>query len=138
MYRIKVNFIVLICFSFLGCRKNESGSGGKAKISGYVEFTGKIGSINVTNARVYRSTVVYIKYGATSFPGIDELLYDGQQNVDTLGNFSFGSMFEGNYYLYARGFYTDSNDSTYLVTGGIQVNITNRKANLNYDIAVTP
>lgn len=121
---------------FFGCRKNESASGGKAQINGFVELTGTINGIYVSNARISRNTVVYIKYGATSFPGTDISQYDNQQNVDSKGNFNFGLMFEGSYYLYATGDYIDGYGYTYSVSGGTQVNITTRKANLNYDIAV--
>ena len=138
MVKYKIYFVFLLCFVLFGCRKNESASGGKASISGFVEFTGIINGIYVSNAHISRNTVVYIKYDATTFPGTDVSQYDSQQNVDSKGNFNFGLMFEGNYYLYATGDYIDGYGYSYAVSGGTQVNITSRKANLNYDIAVKP
>ncbi|HEX7413269.1 MAG TPA: hypothetical protein VF411_04420 [Bacteroidia bacterium] len=129
MNRFLVIMIPLLCLVFMGCRKNTAGSGGKASISGYVEYQGN---------RVYRNTVVFIKYGASSFPGTDVSQYDSQQNVDAQGNYNFATMFIGSYYLYARGNYIDANGFILNLTGGIQVNITDKKQNLNYDIAVHP
>ena len=137
MAKYKIYFVFLSCLILLGCRKNASGSGGKAQITGYVELTGVVDGINVNGARINRNTVVFIKYGATSFPGTDISQYDSQQNVDSKGNFDFGLMFEGSYYLYATGDYFDVNGFYYSVSGGTQVNINTRKANLNYDIAVS-
>ena len=135
--KYKVCLILPFCFVFSGCRKNASGSGGKAQITGYVELTGVVDGINVNQARISNNTVVYIKYGATSFPGTDVSQYDSQHNVDYKGNFDFGLMFEGNYYLYVTGDYFAPNSYYYAVAGGTQVNINTRKANLNYDIAVS-
>ena len=139
MLTYKTCLLSLLCLILLGgCRKNEEASGGKAQISGFVEFTGTINGYPVSGARISRNTVVYIKYGATSFPGTDLSQYDNQQNVDSKGNFDFGTMFIGSYYLYATGVYIENNGFQTNVAGGVQVNITNRKANLNYDIAVLP
>lgn len=127
MLNYKIYFLLLLPIIFFGCRKNASGSGGKAQINGFVEYQGN---------KVSKNTVVYIKYGATSFPGTDISQYDSQQNVDSQGNFVFGTLFEGDYYLYATGSYIDSYNFIKTVTGGIHVTISTRKANLNYDIAV--
>lgn len=128
MNRLLIIMIPLLCVVFMGCRKNTAGSGGKASIAGYVEYQGN---------RVYRNTVVFIKYGSTSFPGTDVSQYDSQQNVDAQGNFNFATMFMGDYYLYARGSYIDPNTGFILnLTGGIQVSITNKKQNVNNNIAV--
>jgi hypothetical protein len=136
----KYKFLILASclLLLLGCRTNTQGSGGKAQIAGFVEFTGIVDGVYVTNARITTATTVFIKYGATSFPGVDISQYDSQQNVDSKGNFVFSTMFEGSYYLYATGIYVESNGFQHKVAGGVQVNITSRKANLNYDIAVVP
>jgi hypothetical protein len=136
MNKYKVCYVFLICLVFLGCRKNESASGGKASINGFVELTGTVNGVYVNGARISRNTVVYIKYDATSFPGSDVSQYDSQQNVDSKGNFNFQLMFKGSYYLYAIGDYFDANGYYYQVAGGTQVNINTRKATLNYDIGV--
>ncbi|MHB8260063.1 MAG: hypothetical protein ACYDCN_08130 [Bacteroidia bacterium] len=138
MKRLLVIIIPLWCLLFLGCRKNAQGSGGKASISGYVELTGTVDGNYIVNARVYRQTVVYIKYGATSFPGVDPSQYDSQQNVDAQGNFNFATMFMGDYYLYATGYYILPNGFIAHLTGGIQVSITNRKQSVNNNIPVNP
>jgi hypothetical protein len=138
MIKYKIYFVSLLCLVFLGCRKNESASGGKAQINGYVELTGTVNGVYLYNKRISAGTTVFIKYGATSFPGTDISQYDSQQNVGANGTFDFSLMFEGNYYLYVTGYYVDGYGYTYPVSGGIQVNINTRKANLNYDIAVVP
>ncbi|HXD92311.1 MAG TPA: hypothetical protein VNX01_03820, partial [Bacteroidia bacterium] len=92
MVNYRICFVFLLCVILFGCRKNESASGGKAAINGFVEFTGIINGIYVSNVRISRGTVVYIKYDATSFPGTDISQYDSQQNVDAKGNFNFQLM----------------------------------------------
>ena len=136
MIKYLICSLLLLAFILSGCRMNESASGGKASIYGFVELTGTVNGYQVSGARISNQTTVYIKYGATSFPGTDPSQYDSQQNVDSKGNFNFGTMFMGSYYLYAVGYYVDKNLFVYHVAGGTQVNITTRKANLNYDIAV--
>lgn len=137
MAKCKICFVFLSCVILLGCRKNESASGGKASINGFVELTGIVNGVYVNSARINRNTVVYIKYDATSFPGTDPSQYDNQQTVDSKGNFNFQLMFKGSYYLYATGDYFDASGYYYQVAGGTQVNINTRKATLNYDIAVS-
>jgi len=136
MGRIKIYFVVLLCVSLLGCKTDKFAKGGKAQIYGYVEFTGTIKGINVSNARIYTNTNVYMKYGATSYAGSDVTQYDTLVTTDTQGNYDFGTMYEGNYYLLAVGNYVDSKNNSYPMTGGLEVKVTSRKQKCNFNISV--
>jgi hypothetical protein len=124
MFKYKILSLLLVCLFFLGCKKNATG--GKASVTGFVIFNG---------ARVTPCTV-YIKYGATTSPGVDPTQYDSQQNVDGTGTFTFASLYPGDYYLFAIGHYTTSLGYE-VVTGGTHVNIPHTKSTVNYDIATT-
>jgi hypothetical protein len=47
---------------------------------------------------------VYLKKGATTWPGPDSTLYEFHVNADNEGNCEFTHLFPGNYYLYAHGY----------------------------------
>ncbi len=79
-----------------------------------------------------------MKYGATSYAGSDVTQYDTLVSVDSNGNYDFGTMYEGDYYLLAAGNYIDSQNSSVPVTGGIKVKITSRKQKCNFNIDVAP
>lgn len=126
MSKYKIYTLFFLLLIFIGCKKE--GTGGKAQISGFVVYN---------NARV-ANAVVYIKYGATSSPGINPTDYDSQLTADAGGNFIFGSMTPGNYYLYAIGHATDPKYGFLInVAGGTAANIPHTKSNVNYDIATT-
>ena len=123
--KYKIYSILFLILIFTGCRKNETG--GKAQVTGFVIYNG---------VRV-PSTTVYIKYGATQFAGSDPTTYDSQQTTDAQGNFTFSTLFEGNYYLYALGYYVDPSTGYQThVVGGTEVVIPHQKSSVNYDIAV--
>jgi hypothetical protein len=124
MSKYKIYSILFLFIIFAGCRKNETG--GKGQISGFVVYNG---------FRVPAS-VVYIKYGATQSPGTDPIDYDSQQTADSQGNFVFGSMFEGDYYLYTIGNYSTVYGFQ-KVTGGVHAIIPHQKSSVNFDIATT-
>jgi hypothetical protein len=114
--------VIFLFILFTSCKKNAVG--GKAQVTGFVEFNGS----RIPNA------IVYIKYGATTSPGEDPTQYDSQQTADGTGTFTFASLYPGNYYLYAIGHYVTQLGYEQ-VTGGTQVNIPHTKSSVNYDIA---
>jgi hypothetical protein len=120
----KILLLFVITFAFFGCKKE--GPGGKAKVSGNVAHHG---------AAIPGATV-YIKYGATDFPGTDISLYERSYAVDQNGNYAIGSLVKGDYYLYAVGFDTDSQGITEKLTGGVAISLS-KKENKQQDIAVT-
>jgi len=125
MNKYKIYSVFFLFLILISCKKE--GTGGKAQITGFVVYN----NVRIANA------VIYIKYGTSTSPGSNPAFYDSQQTADSQGNFTFGSMVTGNYYLYAIGHYTDPN--SYLgsknVTGGTAVNIPHTKSTVNYDIA---
>jgi hypothetical protein len=127
MSKYKIYSVFFLFLIFIGCKKE--GTGGKAQISGFVVYNGN----RVPGA------VIYIKYGATTSPGSNPAIYDSQQTSDSQGNFSFGSLTTGNYYLYAIGHYTIPNQNLgpINVSGGTAANIPHTKSTVNYDIAAT-
>ncbi len=125
MFKYKVLTVLFVCLIFLSCKKN--GMGGKAQVSGYVIYNG----VKISN------TVIYIKYGATSSAGTDPTQYDSQHTTDALGNFTFASLYPGDYFLYAIGEYNDPHYGFQKVTGSVQVNIPHTKSSVNYNITLS-
>ena len=99
-----------IIFFTSGCKKNQLG--GKSLIEGKV----------VHHSKAVAEATVYIKMGATEFPGDDISKYDFEVTADAGGNFKVESLYKGDYYLYAIG-----KDFTvpppWLVKGGIPVKL---------------
>jgi hypothetical protein len=123
MNKHKICGVFFLFLIFIGCKKE--GTGGKAQISGFVIYNGN----RIPGA------VVYIKYGATKSPGNNPTFYDSQQTADSQGNFVFGSLNPGNYYLYATGEYSTSIGFK-TVSGTSAAFIPHTKSSVNYDIAV--
>ncbi|MBL7890078.1 MAG: carboxypeptidase regulatory-like domain-containing protein [Bacteroidia bacterium] len=123
--KIKViKYILLfavISFSTVSCKKE--GPGGKSSISGVVEHHGA----------AIPNSVVYIKYGATDFPGAAVSAYDAQVTADASGNYKFDGLRKGDYYLYGVGY---DNAVVAPVTGGVGVRLrTNEDKSI--DVPVT-
>ena len=118
-------YIAIIClaaiftFTFSSCKKE--GTGGKSKVSGNVKHHQEL----IPNA------IVYIKYGATEFPGADVSQYDDQITSDTNAHFEFDGLQKGDYYLYGVG--VDGGD---IVVGGIGIKL-RRNEDLDSDVPVT-
>ena len=112
---------IILLFSFGSCKKE--GTGGKSSVSGNVKHHQEL----IPNA------IVYIKYGATEFPGADVSVYDDKVTSDVNANFEFKDLQKGDYYLYGIGYdFTGS----YSVVGGIGVALKRNQSTIN-DIPVT-
>lgn len=111
---MKYIITLLIAFSlslfFIGCKKNELG--GNCVIQGKVTH----------HSKAIAEATVYVKMGATEFPGDDISKYDFEVTADASGNFKVESLYRGEYYLYSVG-----KDFTvpapWLVKGGIPVQL---------------
>ncbi len=107
-----IALIVVISLSlfFFGCKKNELG--GKCVIEGKVTH----------HSKAIAEATVYVKMGATEFPGDDISKYDFEVTADASGNFKVESLYRGEYYLYSVG-----KDFTvpapWLVKGGVPVQL---------------
>lgn len=113
--------ISLLLLVFVSCKKE--GTGGKSSISGIVEHHGA----------AIPNSVVYIKYGATDFPGTAVSAYDAQVTADASGNYKFDGLRKGDYYLYGVGY---DNAVVAPVTGGVGVRLrTNEDKSI--DVPVT-
>ncbi|MCW3086503.1 MAG: hypothetical protein JWP12_3869 [Bacteroidetes bacterium] len=114
-------FCVIALFTFFSCHKE--GTGGKSSVSGTVKHH----SAPIPNC------IVYIKYGATEFPGTDVSLYDASVTADAAAHYEFKELQKGDYFLYGVGF-----DPTgpYNVTGGIGIKLKRNQA-LTSDVPVT-
>lgn len=116
-----VFFVAIFIFTISSCKKE--GTGGKSSVSGNVKHHTKL----IPNA------IVYIKYGATEFPGADVSTYDDQVTSDINANFEFKDLQKGDYYLYGVGYdFTGS----YTVVGGIGLTLKRDESSIN-DIPVT-
>lgn len=110
-----------ISLAFSACKKE--GVGGKSSVNGNVKHHSKL----IPNA------IVYIKYGATEFPGADISLYDDKVTSDTNAHYEFKDLEKGDYFLYGVG--TDL-AGPYTVVGGVAVKLKRNKASTN-DVPVT-
>jgi hypothetical protein len=114
-------FSAFLLFIFWSCKKNEAG--GKAQIQGTVAH----------HSKVIGNALVYIKYGATEFPGKTYSDYDTYVKADAGGNYSF-NCYKGDYFLYAVGI--DSLAGPKQVDGGVPVHIRAKEV-VKADIAVS-
>ncbi len=124
MKKIKSSILFLSFASFLlliSCHKE--GTGGKSMVNGYVKHHNSI----IPNC------VVYIKYGATEFPGTNTANYDASVTADANGRYEFSGLRKGNYYLYGLGY---DNSISEVVKGGISVKLKYNKIN-TIDVLVT-
>lgn len=111
----------IMAFTFTSCHKE--GTGGHSSVSGNVKHHTKL----IPNA------VVYIKYGATEFPGTDVSLYDDHVTSDANAHYEIKGLRKGDYYLYGVGY---DNALMLQVTGGIGIKLKYNKASVN-DVPVT-
>lgn len=112
--------MTIVLFTITSCKKD--GTGGTATIKGYVAHH----SIKIPNA------TVYIKYGATEFPGADVSSYSSSVKADGNGYYEIKNLRKGNYFLYGVGY-----DPAFVanVYGGIPISLRNKEA-VEADIAV--
>jgi hypothetical protein len=125
---LNFNKSLIICLSAIliiattACHKD--GSGGKNSINGYVKHHDKV----IPNA------TVYIKYGATEFPGTNVSNYDASVTADANAYYEIKDLYRGDYYLYGVGY--DSNIGL-PVSGGIAVKIKYNKKTTTINVPVT-
>jgi len=112
---------IVLVIAFGSCKKE--GTGGKSKVSGNVKHHTKL----IPNA------IVYIKYGATEFPGTSISVYDDQVTADVNANFEFDGLQKGDYYLYGVG-YDDAIMEQ--VVGGVGIKL-RRNESITSDVPVT-
>lgn len=120
-YVLLFSTILIFLISFSSCKKE--GTGGKSKVSGNVKHHTKL----IPNA------IVYIKYGATEFPGTSISVYDDQVTADTNAHFEFDGLQKGDYYLYGVG-YDDAIMEQ--VVGGVGIKL-RRNESITSDVPVT-
>jgi hypothetical protein len=99
-----LSLLFVLSVSITSCRKE--GTGGKSSVSGSVKHHSKL----IPNA------VVYIKYGATEFPGSNVALYDASVTADANAHYEFKDLRKGDYYLYGVGY---DNTIMEIVSGGV-------------------
>jgi len=105
---IFILFALLLSGVTSACHK--AGPGGNSSVSGTVKHH----SLPIPNC------IVYIKYGATEFPGTDVSIYDNHVTADANAHYEFTSLYKGNYFLYGVGF---DNTIMQTVTGGIGIKL---------------
>ena len=117
----KVVVVIVFITTVSSCHKE--GGGGKSTVNGYVTHHGK----------VIPHAIVYIKYGATEFPGADVSSYDASLTTDVYSHYEFDDLRMGNYYLYGLGY---DNDIMQTVAGGVGVKLKYDKTT-HIDVPVT-
>jgi hypothetical protein len=116
-----VMIALLLTLTMVACKKE--GRGGKSSVNGTVKHH----SLPIPNA------VVYIKYGASEFPGADISKYDASVTSDANAHYEFKELQKGDYYLYGVGY---DNSIMQNVAGGIGIKLKRNKATTT-DIPVT-
>ena len=120
---IERSLLVLLPIILITSACHKEGIGGKSSISGTVYH----------HTRPIPYTKVYIKYGATEFPGTDSTSYDDHTTADINANYAFHNLRMGNYYLYGVGY----DNAIFLpVTGGVGVKLKYDKS-VSLDVPVT-
>ena len=125
LFNVKILFIYCTAIVFItisgSCKKN--GIGGSGSLSGLVKH----------HAKPIPNAVVYIKYGASEFPGADVSLYDDHSTSNGDAHYEINNLRKGDYYLYGVGFDYSINQK---VTGGIGVSLGNKESK-SVDVPVT-
>ena len=114
---------LLLSFIIFCTACHKEGTGGKSGVSGTVRH----------HAAPIPACVVYIKYGATEFPGTDVSKYDAHVTADANAHYEFTGLQKGNYYLYGVGY---DPAGPYPVTGGIGIKL-KKNQSLATDVPVT-
>lgn len=110
--KTKIIIAVLSILLLAACKKD--GTGGKSSIKGYVAHH----SVKIPNA------TVYIKYGATDFPGADVSVYNASVQADATGYYEINNLLKGNYYVYGVGYDPNISENVY---GGLPVKLRNKE-----------
>lgn len=89
----------LLLVTFSGCRKETVNPDGKIIVEGTLRLrvTAVHHSWGVPGIRIY------LKKGATEFPGYDPAVYDFSIQADNEGVATFDKLYPGKYFLYAQG-----------------------------------
>lgn len=126
----KIIFTAALSFVVLSCKKNDDINGGGAVIEGDAIVYGQV----MHHFNVLPNIKVWIKKGATSFPGQDSTLYDSYQVSDASGFVRFDHLANDSYYFYARGF---DQGVWSEVSGYVPFSIDNRPGEVKeYDVTI--
>jgi hypothetical protein len=98
----------LVMIFMSSCHKE--GTGGKSSISGYVKH----------HELLIPGSMVYIKFGATEFPGTDVSKYDAFVPTGADAHYEFNNLRKGDYYLYGVGY---DNSISSPVSGGVGIKL---------------
>ncbi|MGQ0827389.1 MAG: hypothetical protein ACT4ON_03225 [Bacteroidota bacterium] len=121
-YRI-IGYCLIILIGMLAFSCTKEGTGGKSTVSGFVMHHSE---------RIPNSTV-YIKYGATEFPGTNTADYDASVATGGDAHYVFTNLRDGDYYLYGVGY---DNTISQEVMGGVAVKLKYDKTTKS-DVPVT-
>lgn len=106
------------------CDKDSPGVGGNVTLEGHVKH----------HTTVIPDSRVFIKFGATEFPGPDTTFYDGGTSANsTDAHYVFTGLNPGDYYLYSAGYDAGLQDSVF---GGIGIEICEDGGTVETDIPV--
>jgi len=97
---IKKFFIPVLILFVISCKKNDDNGGAGTIVQGDAVVYGQV----MHHFSSLPNIKVWIKKGATSFPGQDTTLYDSFQISDASGFVRFDKLANGSYYFYAKGF----------------------------------
>lgn len=109
---------------FASCKKNNTGGNVSVHIS------------TAHHGNPIPFTKVYIKYGASEFPGLEASAYSTVQTTDIDGKTTFNNLLHGDYYFFGVGYDTAVQAT---VRGGIKLSVPwkQRKNNFTMDLPIT-
>jgi len=109
---------------FTACKKNNTGGNVTVNIS------------TAHHGKPISFTKVYIKYGASEFPGFETSAYNTVQTTDVDGKTTFSNLLYGDYYFFGEGYDTAVQAT---VRGGIKLSVPlkQRKNNFTMDLPIT-
>src|SRR5881392_747744 len=120
--KIKQGILVALAFvSLVACKKD--GTGGDANVSADVKH----------HEKPIPGAVIYIKYGASEFPGESPSLYDDHKTCDINGHAEFTGLLRGHYYFYGVGYDSSIQEA---VKGGVPLEITRKQKKSTLDLLV--
>lgn len=108
---------------FLTSCKKDPGPGGDTTIATIVKH----------HEKTIPGATIYIKYGATEFPGESPSNYDNSRTADKAGHTHFEELKKGDYYFYAVGY--DSTISE-IVKGGVHYEVTKKDKDKHVDVNI--
>ena len=95
-----LKLFLLAAVLLVSCGKDDTSNGPGPILTGKNKLVVSV----IHHTYAVAGVSVFLKNNATEFPGFDSTMYEWQATSDPSGIAVFENLFEGNYFLYAKGF----------------------------------